>query len=223
MAHTNKHRTMRNAVGLFTLVTLAIGTLLLTPPRSFAQAKSSKKSVDSVNSVIKEVTKIRDQVHGALESLNALTSGAETKLPKRFKDYSKHVATMAKAQKTTIGRVEDMKARHEAYLKEWEKEMESVTNPEIKAHMEQRQEEVRKTLESAKPAGEQAREAFAPFLLNLQEIQRMLSLDLSPSGVAAAAPIAQKATSEGNKVLAALDTRISALTTIKAQVSPKGK
>ena len=71
--------------------------------------------------------------------------------------------------------------------------------------------------------GQAAREAFPPFLSHLQDIQRMLSVDLSQSGVAAATPIANKTVDEGKSIIGSLDTMISALTELKAQISPTGK
>lgn len=207
----------------FVLASLVAATLLLTPTVTFAQSKSSAKSVDSLRSLIKETTKLRDQVQGAIDSLSALTSGEGAKLPKHFKAYSKHVRKMAKTQKATRKRIADLQASREDYLQDWNRQLESVNNAEVKANMQERQQEVRKTLESARPAGEAALEAFSPFLSDLQDIQRMLSLDLSQSGVTAAAPIAAKAIGEGNPTTAGLDALITALTEIKTQVSPTGK
>ena len=51
----------------------------------------------------------------------------------------------------------------------------------------------------------------------------MLSVDLSQSGVAAATPIAHTAIDEGKSIIGSLDTMISALTELKAQISPTGK
>jgi hypothetical protein len=116
-----------------------------------------------------------------------------------------------------------MQERREDYRQEWEKEMEAVSSPEIKAHMLQRQQEVRRTLERAQPPLQEARETFPPFLTNLQDIERMLSVDLSRSGVESATPIARKAVDEGNTIMGALDTLISVLTDVKAKVSATGK
>lgn len=213
----------KNRASIFALLSLVAAALSLIPTDVFAQSKASKKSVESVGSVIKEVTHIRDQVHAAIGSLTALTSGEDAKLRKHFKAYSKSVNKMSKAQKSVKDRVEDMQVRRAAYRQEWEKEMEAVQNPDIKAHMQQRKEEVGRTMDRAQPAAQAAREAFPPFLQNLQDVQKMLSVDLSRSGVAAATPIAHKAIDEGNGIIASLDTMISALSELKAQISPTGK
>ena len=205
------------------LASLAAATLSFFPSDALAQARASKKSVDSLGSVIKEVTRIRDEVRGATGSLSELTAGDQAKLAKHFKAYSKHVKKMAKAQTTTRRRVEDMQARRDAYRQEWEEEMDAVTSPEIKAHMQERKQEVGRTFDRAQPPLQTAREAFTPFLAHLQDIERMLSVDLSRSGVSAATPIAQKAMGEGSTIISALDTLISVLSEVKAQVSASGK
>lgn len=200
---------------------LAFGMLVATP--ALAQSKASTKSVDSLNAVLKEVQKARDQVQRSMDSLNALTSGGDANLAKNYKAFAKEVDGLTKTSETAKSRAEDMKARREAYLAEWDRKKQEVSSPEIQAHMQARAEQVKATFESLQPAGEALRQAFPPFLTELQDIEKMLSVDLSASGVAAAAPIGQKAVENGNVILQSLDTYLTTLTQIRDQVAPKTK
>ncbi len=213
----------RNPVRVAAAVAACAIVGALCVPSALAQSKASEKSIDALNAVIKEVTKVRTQVQGAMDSLTALTTSASKDLTKNFNTYSKNVENMAKGQQTIAARAEDFKARRDAYLAEWEKQMNTVTNPEIQAAMAQRQEAVKATFETLKPAAQAAREAFPPFLSDLQDIQKLLSVDLSPSGVTAAAPIGQKAVTNGTTVVQSLDTVLTTLNKIQAEVSPKTK
>jgi hypothetical protein len=82
------------------LTSLAVAMLSLFPTGAFAQGKAAKKSVDSLGAVIEEGTWIREQVHGAIEALDAMTSNDDANLRKRFNDYSKCVERLTKAEKT---------------------------------------------------------------------------------------------------------------------------
>jgi hypothetical protein len=208
---------------LLTAAVLAFVFGMLVAVPAVAQSKASTKSVDSLSAVLKEVQKGRDQVQRAMDALSALTSGGDANLAKNYKTYTKEVDGMTKTAETTKARAEDMKTRREAYLAEWEKKKQEVTSPEIQAHMQARAEQIKATFEGLQPAGDALREAFPPFLTELQDIQKLLSVDLSASGVAAAAPIGQKAVEHGNVVLQSLDTYLSTLTQIRDQVAPKAK
>jgi DUF2959 family protein len=202
------------------VIACAVVAALFVSP-ALAQSKASAKSIDALGSVIKEVTAIRGQVQGAMDSLNALTSGDPKNLSKNYKAFSKNVEDMAKSQQTTAARAEDFKTRRDAYLAEWQKQMQEVSNPDIQALMQTREEAVKATFETLQPAAQAARDAFPPFLSDLQDIQKLLSVDLSPSGVAAAGPVGQKAVANGTTVLQNIDAVLATLNKIEAAVSPK--
>ena len=203
------------------LLALVLAALVALPVA--AQSKASTKSVESLNAVLKQIQKGRGEVQAAMDSLKALSSGGETNLTKNYNTFTKSVEKLNKTRETALARAEDMKSRREAYLAEWQKKSQEVTNPEIQAHMQQRAEAVKQTFEGLQPAGDALREAFPPFLSDLNDIQKMLSVDLSASGMTAAKPIGDKAVANGNIILQSLDTYISTLTQIRDQVAPKGK
>ena len=200
-----------------------VATGLVLGPVARAQSKSATQSVDSLNKVLTEATKVRKQVQAALDSLLALSSGGTSDLTKDYKTFSKNVAGMTQTAEKVKARVEDMQQRREAYLDEWQKKMKSVSSPDIQAHMTERAKEVKRILESSQPEREAARDAFRPFMTNLQDIDKLLSVDLSAAGVTAAAPIAEDALANGNIVLQRLDAFIGSLTRVRDQISPKKK
>ncbi len=199
-----------------------IGLLAAAAPVA-AQSKASAKSVDSLNAVLKELQKGRAQVQSAMDSLGALSSGGDANLKKNYDNYTKQVSALNKTKETASARAEDMKVRREAYLAEWQKKSQEVTDPEIQAHMQARAEEVKKVFEGMQPAAQAIRETFPPFLAKLNDIQKLLSVDLSAAGVASAAPIGQKAVQDGTTITQSLDTMITTLTGIRDQVAPPKK
>ena len=201
------------------LVALVIGSLVALP--AAAQSKASAKSVESLNSVLKAIEKGKGEVQAAMDSLKALTSGGDANLTKNYNTFTKNVQKLNKTRESAVARAEDMKSRREAYLAEWQKKSAEVSNPEIQAHMQQRADAVKATFEGLQPAGEALREAFPPFLSDMNDIQKMLSVDLSASGMTAAKPIADKAVANGNIILQSLDTYLTTLTKIRDEVSPK--
>jgi hypothetical protein len=203
------------------LVALVIGSLVALPV--VAQSKASEKNVESLNAVLKEITKGKTQVQGAMDALNALVSGGEANLTKNYNAFTKQVSGLTKTRTSVQARAEDMRTRKEAYLAEWQKKSKEVTNPEIQAHMQQRAEAIKQVMDSLQPAGDALREAFPPFFSDLNDVQKMLSVDLSPSGMTAAKPIGEKVVANGNIIVKSLDTYITTLTQVRDQIAPKAK
>ena len=213
-------RTQLQAPGRIVLA-LVLAALVALPVA--AQSKASAKSVDSLNAVLKELEKGKAQVQGAMDALNALVSGDEKNLTKQYNAFTKQVTSLKKTSQAALARAEDMQTRREAYLADWQKKTKEVSNPEIQAHMQQRAESVKKVMESLRPAGDALREAFPPFFSDLNDVQKMLSVDLSSEGMAAAKPIGDQIVANGNIILTNFDTYITTLTQIRNQIAPKGK
>ena len=203
------------------LLALVLAALVALPVA--AQSKASVKSVESLNAVLKQIEKAKAQVQGAMDALNALVSGEEKNLTKQYNAFTKQVSSLKTSSEAALARAEDMQTRREAYLAEWQKKSKQVSNPEIQAHMQQRAESVKKVMESLQPAGDALREAFPPFFSDLNDVQKMLSVDLSTEGMAAAKPIGDQIAANGNIILMNFDTYITTLTQIRDQIAPKGK
>ena len=203
------------------LLALVLAALVALPVA--AQSKASVKSVESLNAVLKQIEKAKAQVQGAMDALNALVSGEEKNLTKQYNAFTKQVSSLKTSSEAALARAEDMQTRREAYLAEWQKKSKQVSNPEIQAHMQQRAESVKKVMESLQPAGDALREAFPPFFSDLNDVQKMLSVDLSSEGMAAAKPIGDQIAANGNIILMNFDTYITTLTQIRDQIAPKGK
>jgi len=198
----------------------ALAAGLLVGSSALAQSKATQKSIDGVNAVIKEMTKGRTQVQDALDALEALNKPGAN-LTKEYSKFTKNVEAMTKTKEKVSSRIEDMNSNRDAYLDEWQKKIKDVSDPEIQALMESRREQVKSIFDSSKPAREAARDAFGPFLTNLQDIDKLLSVDLSATGVQSAATFTQSAVSNGKSVLAGLDAVIGSLTQVSDQISPK--
>ncbi len=211
---------MKNSIVRAIVAGIAFG--LVFDSLAVAQSKATQKSVDSVDAVIQEMTKGRNQVQHALDALEALNEPGAN-LTKEYSKFTKNVEAMAKTKEKVSSRMEDMSSRRDAYLGEWQKKIKDVSDPEIQALMESRREQVKSLFDSSKPAREAARDAFGPFLSDLQDIDKLLSVDLSATGVQSAATITQSAVTNGKSVLAGLDALIESLTHVRDQISPKKK
>jgi hypothetical protein len=108
-------------------------------------------------------------------------------------------------------RAQTMRQNGQAYVARWEKEMDSVTNPELRAGAAARRQKVKANYDEIVATGRTVRDAYTPFLKDLQDIQRALASDLTPAGVAAASGAMDKTKVDGATLNERLDVLIAKL------------
>jgi hypothetical protein len=87
----------------------------------------------------------------------------------------------------------DMKANSKDYYQTWQKELSGMNNEQLKSISAARQAESLATYEKVAGGYQGVVEAYKPFLKDLKDIQTYLNNDLTPGGINAIKPVADKA------------------------------
>ena len=87
-----------------------------------------------------------------------------------------------------------MAANGDAFFAQWDAQLAQIQNEDIKARSQARKDEVAQKLLAIKRNYAEAAMAFKPFLADLQDVQKYLSVDLTQGGVASMKDTAAKAT-----------------------------
>ena len=164
--------------------------LLLAGCESNAQRTQEKKVTKAVASMDKtrvELVKSDQQVDEAIIALDRLTS-SPTIVPEAYKVYAAQVTEVSKQEKEAQKRAERMRDDWRAYIAAWEKEVDTVSTPEMQARAEERRQAVRDNYDRLRDAANAVKSAYRPFLTQLQDVQKTLALDLTPAGMEAAKP-----------------------------------
>jgi len=185
---------------------------------SSGRAGESEKAVSSMDTVITQLSNAKKEVSDTVADLAALQSSADLKAT--FSTYTKDVADVKAAGDRAKERSKSMQENGRLYVSKWQSEIENTTNPEIKASMEQRKERVEENYSKIKAAAGDVRTAYAPFLTNLQEIQKALSLELSAASVQALQPSINKAKADGETLNQKIDALQSELREVKEGMAP---
>ena len=165
----------------------------------------SKKAVSGLKETRQELVKAKTEVNDAVAALDKLSAG--TNLPQSYKEYSTAVSDVQAAGDRARTRAQAMRENGREYVAKWEKEMDQISSPELRAGAADRRQKVKAHYDEVVNVGRSVREAYQPFLKDLQDIQRALANDLTPGGVSAAQAAITKAKAEG----ATLNERIDAL------------
>lgn len=187
---------------------------------SAAGYKLADKTGASIAEFRDEIVSIKKEVDATVAALDKVVTTAATDPRKAFKDFDNSVPRLDDAAKKARKRGEDIKQRGQAYFKDWEKELEGVSNPEIRKLAEERKAKLQATFGSIRGFMEPARDQFTAWLADLKDLQKYLGNDLTISGIDAAKELIGKSKTEGQGVQQTMDKVVAELNTIVATITP---
>jgi len=162
----------------------------------------------------------KKSIDATMKSLGDVAASANTDPRKAFEKFSKDVASLDSTAATVRKRSQDMQQQGQAYFKQWQKEMASVQNPEIRNLAEQRKAKLEETFSAIKKYTEPLKAQFDPWMSDLKDLQKYLSNDLTIAGVDAAKGLFTKTTEGGLEVQKSMDALVLELNTIAATITP---
>jgi len=137
-----------------------------------------------------------------------------------FGQYKKSVDQLEQRGKDAKQLAASMQENMTMNIKAWQKEMETIEDPEIKASVESRREAVKTNYELVKMYASEARHAYEPFLQGNRDIIKALSIDLSPAARSSLAPSMDKTVADGKTLKQKIAAMQKALDNIAQGQSP---
>lgn len=164
----------------------------------------------------------RGQIEQTLVSLDALTSATPDRLRSTYQQYAKDADKIAQQAVTVDQESRQMRRRSDAWLSGWQKSQASVENVELKAIGEQRRALALERFQNIDGSFAAAREAFGPFIANLQDVKKVIGSDVTPNGVAAVSgsAVVKNAHQHGAAAARALDVTIADLRALTETMTP---
>jgi hypothetical protein len=164
----------------------------------------------------------RGQIDKTLASLNGLMGAPPDRLRDAYQQYAKDADKIAQQAATVDKESRLMRQRSDQWLMGWQKSQGDVSNPELKALSERRRAEALQRFQSMEASLAVAREEFAPFVANLQDVKKVVGNDLTPNSVAAvsATAVVQNANQHGTEAGRALDAAIADLQELTQTLAP---
>ena len=170
------------------------------------QAAVTAKSMQETNA---DLQKVIDQIDVTLAALNDLAEKPQSNLKPQYEAFTAAVAGLKTQADLTKKRAEEMRSQGTAYFDTWEEDPDAPISPEVKASYEKIADEAAK-----------ARDAFDPFLDSLADVQKLLGMDLTGSGVSLIQDLVKKANSEAQDVKKSLQTVLDEIDALSKTLSP---
>jgi hypothetical protein len=184
-------------------------------------ARESTRAIQSLADTRKALVSAKSQVESTLTAMNNLsgTGNLKTNFSRFTSAVDKTESDAARARK----RAEEMRDSATQYISRWETEMQQVSNPELRASAAERRARVQSNFDDIQRTARETRDAYQPFMQDLQDVRKTLKVDLTPNGVQTVRPVMDKANADGRNLIQRLDALIAELDEVTAGMTPSGK
>lgn len=193
---------------------LLISSALVWGGCSSTGVERAESTAESMQSSVAGIEKGKTLVNKAMVSLEKVQQSAGTDPRPAFKEYTNSVEDIENAAAKVGKTTKNMRASGKEYYEKWQKELSGMTNEQLKSISSARQAESLATYEKVAGAYNSVAEAYKPFIKDLNDIGTYLSNDLTPGGINAIKPVADKATVDAaalNDSLTALQAQFSGM------------
>lgn len=210
----------------WTIVALLCGAAVLLAgceTNDGRQAKVARKAVTSLEDTRQELVRADHEVNQALTAMDQLASEPRD-LRQSYKSFTTEIEDATEQSEEARERADKMSRYWHEYIASWERETEGITSPELRASAAERRQTVRENYDSLRDMARDLQTAYEPFVNQLRDIQRALSLDLTPAGVEATKPAMETARQAGTQLQEQIDAFITELDRVSARrTTPPGQ
>jgi len=203
---------------LLPAVALAVALLTFPGCRTKGYQESDAAALDS-QVAVSEIQLESAELDATLGALNDLVNQPETKAEPQFLKFSEALDRLAAAVKRAGDGVKRMSRKRDAYFEIWDKEIATISNPEIRQVSESRRTEVSDQFEKLSSQYDDAQNKLSPLIEYLKDIRKSLSADLTRQGLAATQPSVAKANERAGEVRTALTQSATDLDTLSARIA----
>jgi chromosome segregation ATPase len=172
-----------------------------------SSGSAGQRKFDSFTKTRGNLAEAQNDIDHTMATLSSLRMTDATNLGNAFKQYRDAVNRLDKRSTEAKRLAQATQENMDAHVLDWQKEMDSIHDPAIKASVESRREAVRSNYDQLKKTAADARSAYDAYLRDNQDIVKALSNDLSPAARTTLAPSMDRANEDGK----ALKTKVGAV------------
>ena len=158
-----------------------------------------------------ELEKMKSQVGITISTLNSLFHQKSEDPRPQYDQFSKELKVMENQAKLAYQSIRQTKKNGDTYFQAWGKDLESFSNPDIRMKSADRREKAMQRFSQINSSMEATDEVFYPLLIDLQDVKKYLSHDLTPEGIGSIKDIVGQANKDAKLVTTRIDATIDEL------------
>lgn len=190
----------------------------VTSSSSAASASAAAVTpVPSIGQFKADLAQSTAEIDKVLATLGTLTNPQTppSQLRSAFDMYSDQLARMTQRSVQMKREAEQMRDSQAAYFARWEAKAAQIDNPSIRASAEERKARLRLAQDRITSSALEARDAYEPFMRDLQDVRKYLAADLSPTSVQMLGDVGKKANADGTVVTRRINAVIAELDAVE--------
>jgi hypothetical protein len=203
---------------LCSLVVLGAGLLTSTTLQANQQQLAT-----SIKEARAEATRTHGQLEATLSALNALTKQGKGDLRPAYNTFAAEIPKTEAAASSTRARVQWMRGDGQKYFDGWQKDLSSIANESLRKKAQKRLDAAKKSYDKVAVELTKGAEKFAPFLSDLNDIQKTLANDVTPGGVKAIRTTVNSANWNYNYVNTAINGGLKEMEKMEKALSPQAQ
>lgn len=172
-------------------------------------------TMKSLERLAEGAAKSSTQVDRTLSAANGILESGESAPRKAFAKFSDELDNLTSARQRLGEDATGARLAADAYFHAWQLENLAIANPDIRARADERLAHARTQMDGVAPAMRSAESVLDPLLSDLRDTHRLLSLDLSPGGIAASADLVRRATTDAVGAKRALGELVATVARIR--------
>lgn len=205
----------------FLLSALISGLIMTAGCQSTGMERSNETRV-SLQTMDDDITSAILQLEATNAALGDLIRPGQPDLKKALEIFSDNVAQIVATETKFARHADELTARGTDYFEEWQKEGNEYNNPQIQQLSNQRRSILGDVYSRISVKSNSIKDNLKAYVLDVTEIQRFLSNDLSTKGVTAIAPISRRVISEGDSLQRAMHNVQSIIQSARNEMAQSG-
>jgi chromosome segregation ATPase len=182
--------------------------------------QKAQRTSQSLTAAAQQIDLARQQLATTSATLSALVNQPTRDLKRAFEDYRSSVNALERTIKDVNNQAEIMQREGAKYFDTWNKQLAEMRSENVRARSASREQEVAQQFNAIQQQYYAVQQQFGPLLSRLHDIERLLSVDLTPTGVRTAQDFAARADGDAAKLRATLDQLAAQFRAVSGVLAP---
>lgn len=204
---------------LTTLAALAATTLVAAGCETDPGRQRTNKAISTLKDTRAEFVAGKADVSKATMRLGTLQAKPADLTP-AFHDYQDSVAAVKRRAAVVQRRVQNMRLNADAYSQGWSTTAQEISDPSLRDLSAAQNEGARARFQKIDADAQEVRDAYDPFVTQLDDLEKYLSNLLTASSIDQAAPMFDSVRSRGNELTGKIDALIAEMDSTQNRLSP---
>lgn len=200
-------------IGVLTLAVIVVGC---GPKGAYQQAAETGHRIDDIRS---NLVSTKTQITKTMASLDDLVNKPGD-LKSQFKTYSDDVDKINAAFTRMRDRVYDMRSNRDAYMAQWQSDVNALSSEDLKERARQRMETAKANFSKLSDAIGALDDTSNAFLADINDLKRYFGADLTATGVKSVPEVVSRTHTEADATKAKIDAALVQLNTVSNAIAP---